>query len=197
MAKVAVDDSVVTRDSLISSAERCIARFGLAKTTMADVAKEAGVHRATLYRYFADREGLISAVFLRQSEPMIARASRELERSEDVAEGLVQTIVDAVAELRRSELVKGLLSAESSPMAAHLSLMSDEVAKVARTAAEPALMRAREEGRLRPSVAIDDAMAWSLRASFSLLYDQPVLSQTEQVRLLRTFLIPALFRTDD
>ena len=30
----------------------CIARFGLAKTTLDDVAREAGCSRATLYRYF-------------------------------------------------------------------------------------------------------------------------------------------------
>src|SRR5262245_31266142 len=37
----------------------CIARYGLAKTNLDDVARAAGCSRATLYRYFADKHDLV------------------------------------------------------------------------------------------------------------------------------------------
>jgi AcrR family transcriptional regulator len=37
----------------------CIARFGLSKTTLDDVARVAGCSRATLYRYFDDKAALV------------------------------------------------------------------------------------------------------------------------------------------
>src|SRR5260370_26342499 len=39
----------------------CVARQGLRKTTLEDVAREAGCGRATLYRDFASKQALLSA----------------------------------------------------------------------------------------------------------------------------------------
>lgn len=48
------------RDRLLDAAERCLEVQGLAGTTMEDIARNAGVSRATVYRYFASREAVIS-----------------------------------------------------------------------------------------------------------------------------------------
>ena len=40
------------RERLLEAAYACVARFGLAKTTVEDVVKESGVSRASLYRVF-------------------------------------------------------------------------------------------------------------------------------------------------
>jgi AcrR family transcriptional regulator len=51
------------RDRLLPATYDCVARWGLAKTTVEDVAREAGMSRATVYRYFpGGRDELISAV---------------------------------------------------------------------------------------------------------------------------------------
>ena len=50
----------------------CVTRYGRAKTTMQDVAVAAGLSRATLYRYFADRGALFNGI-------------REFERERDLA----------------------------------------------------------------------------------------------------------------
>jgi AcrR family transcriptional regulator len=47
------------RERLRDAAARCIARDGLAATTVASVAAEAGVSRPTVYRYFEDRDELV------------------------------------------------------------------------------------------------------------------------------------------
>src|ERR1700675_4358637 len=48
----AVPDPLTLRDRLLAATYRCVARFGLAKTTIEDVVKESGLSRATIYRQF-------------------------------------------------------------------------------------------------------------------------------------------------
>ena len=45
-------DPLTMRDRLLEATYTCIARFGLAKTTVEDVVKASGISRATIYRHF-------------------------------------------------------------------------------------------------------------------------------------------------
>jgi AcrR family transcriptional regulator len=52
-----------TRQRILEATYVCVARWGLAKTTVEDAAREAKVSRATVYRTFpGGRDELISAV---------------------------------------------------------------------------------------------------------------------------------------
>jgi AcrR family transcriptional regulator len=53
-------------DRIIDAALACVARVGVAKTTLDDVAKEAGCARATVYRCFPGRQALLRAVLDRE-----------------------------------------------------------------------------------------------------------------------------------
>ncbi|MDQ3757030.1 MAG: TetR/AcrR family transcriptional regulator, partial [Actinomycetota bacterium] len=53
----------VSEQRVREAALRCIARWGMAKTTLDDVAREAGISRATVYRLFpGGKDGLMEAV---------------------------------------------------------------------------------------------------------------------------------------
>lgn len=47
---------------VVDGALRAMARYGLSKLTVDDVAREAGISRATLYRYFPGRGAVLAAV---------------------------------------------------------------------------------------------------------------------------------------
>ncbi|WP_421119663.1 TetR/AcrR family transcriptional regulator [Aquihabitans daechungensis] len=48
------------RDRILGATVVCLGRYGIAKTTVDDAAREAGIARATVYRYFPDgKEQLI------------------------------------------------------------------------------------------------------------------------------------------
>ena len=52
-----------TRQRILEATYACVARWGLSKTTVEDAARQAGLSRATLYRYFpGGRDELLSAV---------------------------------------------------------------------------------------------------------------------------------------
>ncbi len=52
----------VTREALLDAAARRYARFGPHKTTMQEVAREAGLSRATAYKHFASKDDLYRAL---------------------------------------------------------------------------------------------------------------------------------------
>jgi AcrR family transcriptional regulator len=45
-----------TRDAILDATERLLARFGYKKTTMDDVAREAGIGKGTIYLHFPSKE---------------------------------------------------------------------------------------------------------------------------------------------
>jgi AcrR family transcriptional regulator len=76
-----------------SAALACVCRYGLAKTTLEDVAKEAGFSRATLYRLFpGGREEVLQSVL----EEELARYFSELSRALSAVSGLEEKIVTAL-----------------------------------------------------------------------------------------------------
>src|SRR6185437_2489660 len=57
------DDRSTPRVRIVDAALRCLARQGVAKTTADDIAREAGLSRATLYRAFpGGKDGVLHAV---------------------------------------------------------------------------------------------------------------------------------------
>lgn len=57
--------------TILESAERIFSQKGIEKSTMQDVATEANIGIATLFRYFPRKEKLIVAVATRMLEPML------------------------------------------------------------------------------------------------------------------------------
>src|SRR6185295_12280641 len=51
---------------ILDATMTCLSRFGVAKTTIDDVAREAGCSRATVYRYFTNRNALVASAVDRE-----------------------------------------------------------------------------------------------------------------------------------
>src|ERR1700686_3446173 len=86
----------VAHDRIVDATLRCIGRWGLAKTTVDDVAREAGLGRATLYRLFpGGREALLDAVVASETARLWARLSACASAAPSLEEVLVGCIVEA------------------------------------------------------------------------------------------------------
>jgi len=59
--------------SILESARRLFARFGLKKTTMDDIAQQAGVGKATIYYYFRDKEEVFLKVIQKEADELLVR----------------------------------------------------------------------------------------------------------------------------
>src|SRR5881394_96705 len=81
---------------ILDGALACIGRVGLAKTTYDDVAKEAGVSRATAYRCFAGRGVLMRAVVAREADRLTAEVRGAVAASSTLDDALSRSAVVAV-----------------------------------------------------------------------------------------------------
>lgn len=71
----ATDD---TRGGILEAARRRFLRFGVRKTTVEDVAREAGCSRTTLYAHFRNKQDLYASLLEQDAEAFIAEASGAL-----------------------------------------------------------------------------------------------------------------------
>jgi AcrR family transcriptional regulator len=83
----------------------CIARFGLTKTTLDDVARVAGCSRATLYRYFGDKATLVR----RTVDVELARTTGRSVAAADDASTLPEAVVALVSCAARDLVAHGAL----------------------------------------------------------------------------------------
>ncbi len=60
-----VNETSTKSDAIIEAADRLFTRFGYRRTSMDDIAREAGVAKGTLYLYFTNKEALFRALLAR------------------------------------------------------------------------------------------------------------------------------------
>jgi AcrR family transcriptional regulator len=82
-----------TRDGILAAARRRFVRFGPRKTTMDEVAREAGCSRTTLYAHFRNMEDLYGSLLQQDSEDFIREAESALE-SPGSARSKIRRIVE-------------------------------------------------------------------------------------------------------
>jgi AcrR family transcriptional regulator len=99
-----VPHALTAEDRIAEALMRCIARWGLAKTTIEDLAREAGVSRATVYRVFPGGKPtiVVHAAHSQVSElvGLLALELAEIELLEDV---LVHGVATASTYLAQHE----------------------------------------------------------------------------------------------
>jgi TetR/AcrR family transcriptional repressor of uid operon len=64
------------RNLILDAAERCFVRTGFHRTTMQDVAAEAGMSAGNLYRYFPSKEAIVSGLSERDRDELAADFAR-------------------------------------------------------------------------------------------------------------------------
>lgn len=106
---------------VIDAALTCFGRYGIAKTTMADVACEAGISRATLYRQVDSREELIHATIRAEARRITALVEEATADVESTPELLAAVLHVLAAELAGHEVLNSLLETEPEQIVAHLS----------------------------------------------------------------------------
>ena len=118
---------------VLDAAKSCCERWGLAKVTIEDIAHEAGVSRATLYRMFpGGKDILFEALRVRELEDFFTRLSAHLDGAVDFEDLLVRCVVHATAELRGDEHLSLMLASEPGDTLGQLTV--DGVPRIIRVA---------------------------------------------------------------
>jgi AcrR family transcriptional regulator len=148
------------RDAILDSAAARVAEHGLRSVTMSQIAEQAGIGRATLYKYFSDVEAILLAWHERQIAGHLDYLAEVRDQAGDAGERL-EAVLEAYA----------LISHEShghhnTELAAFLH-QDEQVAgaqRQLRNMIRDLLTEGAESGDLRDDVAPDELASYCLHA---------------------------------
>ena len=113
----------IAENTVLDAAKRCCERWGLSKVTIDDIAAEAGVSRATLYRLFpGGKDVLFDALRVRDTEEFLTRLRAHVDDAVGFEDLLVRCVVQATIELRADDHLALMLASEPGETANELTV---------------------------------------------------------------------------
>lgn len=99
--------NAISEDTILDAATALMTTIGIRRTTMADVARSAGVSRATLYRRYPNVESLAAQVTTRE----FTRIAERMPTTDETAsrQAMVLTLVHLVREARAHPLLRRIV----------------------------------------------------------------------------------------
>lgn len=100
----------------------CISRYGVAKTNLDDVAAEAGLSRAAVYRaYPGGKQALLASVFATEAASVLQSITDAISHADDLPHGLAAGMSTAARRLASIEALRFVLRYEPELVLPHLS----------------------------------------------------------------------------
>ena len=192
--KERLDNEDDARERLLNAAEACFERFGLRRTTIDDVAREAKVSRSTVYRYFDGRGDLIVAAYLRESQAVNEKVKALMRQPGPFADRVVKAMMRSIDAIRSGRYLPLMLTPGGAQLASKAVTASTAFYEKSRETMGPFFEQAKVDGEVRDEIALDDFIEWTLRIIFSFaMFDSPAPRDQKRLRrLLDTFLVPSL-----
>jgi len=78
----------ILREKILSGADKLFQKYGLTKTTMEDIAREAGKGKSTLYYYFKSKEEIFDAIVQLEKVKLFNHVQEEISKVPTAAEKL-------------------------------------------------------------------------------------------------------------
>jgi AcrR family transcriptional regulator len=153
-------------DAVLDATASCYLRFGVAKTTAADIAQAVGISRATLYRRFGSHEALFLDLLTRESAAMAADAEVCLARFEDPLERILEGMLFSIEEIRRRPVHVAVFGGDSVAWAATQAIQVEALRRIGEAGIRPLL----DSSMADDSVSEQDMMDlvdWILRILIS------------------------------
>jgi len=146
----------VAGDPILDAALAAVMDVGLRRTTLADVARRAGVSRMTVYRQYPDLDSIVGALLTRELTALLAQVESELAPLPTARERLVQAAVRTVHRMDDHPLYRRVLDLDPELL---LPLIVDRFGSTQRAAMELIADQVRE-GRHDGSIrAVDPDQA--------------------------------------
>ena len=172
-----------SRDQALEATLTCIANGGMKGFTVEDVARQAGLSRATIYRYFpGGRDQLVSETVTWEVGRFFARLADAIADAPDFRTRVEQGLAFAHRSLREHEAFQRAMATDQGEIRARLAGIAPIVVGVIRSYLEPLL----EAETLVDGVAPIEAADHLARLIGSLIVDEGVwdLGDPAQVREL-------------
>ncbi len=186
------DDRTSTRVRIVDGTLRCLARQGIAKTTVDDIARAAGLSRATVYRTFPrGKDGILGAVVETEVARLFSALAVAMGEANDLEDVLVAGMVETARRLRSHDALTYLLRHEPGAVLPYLTFAElDRILLVAGDLAAPFFARWLEPGQA------SRAAEWAVRIVLAYCSGPPAgtdLCEPGDARaLVRAFVLPGI-----
>jgi AcrR family transcriptional regulator len=173
---------LTVRERLLEATYACVARYGLAKTTVEDVARESRLSRATIYRYFpGGRDELIREVIGWETGRFFGRLAEAVAGAPDFASMLEDALVFAHRAIEEHEVLQKVLQTEPDRLLPQLTIEADRVLGFITGFLEPYL----ERETLQPGVDPHGASEYVARMLLSFISAQGQWDLTNRAQVGR------------
>lgn len=181
------------RVEIVATARRQFRRHGLDKTSLGMVADAAGVRRSHLYRYFADKADLVSAVVSAEAAEINAERRRRLTNVKGFGDRVVRSLELAVELVDSDPFWASLIAPGNVPYTAYAAANDPELLASNAAYWEPILDQARQQGEIDQALQDDEIVTWLLGLQFLFLERREIFPTAEHIRrYATTFVLPAL-----
>ncbi|CAN5242374.1 TetR/AcrR family transcriptional regulator [soil metagenome] len=177
----------VAAERILDAAGELFAKHRPASVGMHEIAKAAGCSRATLYRYFENRDALHTAYVHREAYALHHRLLERIADISDSRERLIAGFLTSLELVRQSPALKSWFATSDAPIGAEIAEQSD-VIKAMGTAFVVSL------GPHDDAAAVDRKGRWLVRVLTSLLIF-PGRDAEDERAMVEEFLLPAIEST--
>lgn len=147
---------------IVDAALACYSRFGVRKSTLEDIAREAGVSRATIYRYFQNKEALLRVVISQEISRILGRFQVELGSDGPLSHRLAGAILALEEELSTHKTLHSVLELDPELLLPQLTVEGRASLAMLASLMLPALRAAAAGGEIEPS-DLDEKAEWMVR----------------------------------
>jgi AcrR family transcriptional regulator len=148
-------------ERILDAARDQLVQFGLRRTSLDEIARAAGVGRATLFRRFPNRDALMSALASREARRCIASVDAQVSEIDDPREFLIAGALAVIGEITGNTLLQRLLQTDPEEMLPLLAGRGAPILAMGRAYIAAQLERLIEQGGVisTDSQAIAEALA--------------------------------------
>ena len=172
-----------TRENILDAALQCYQEQGVNDTAMEDVARQAGVGRATLYRHFSNQDALLTEVMTRNIEQLQQIIASSLKGYTRPEEYFVEAALVIIRECHERSLTTFLFGDEAAITAINKITFSPAMVAMGDNLIDPFYQRAKAEGILRDWVTKALLQEWTSRLLLSFLTNpSPHLNTENKMR---------------
>ena len=117
----------VAADRILDAAGELFARQEAATVGMHEIASAAGCSRATLYRYFENRDALYTAYVHRESYRLYREMTEQINSVVDPRERLIEGMVASLRNVRESPALASWFATTQRPIGAEMAEQSEVI----------------------------------------------------------------------
>lgn len=182
----------LAKKKVSEAAVRCFQKFGPQRTSMSDIADEAGVSRKTLYRIFDDRGSLVEHILQRRMYAIGEKLKKKLANIQIFEDAVVEGSIFSIDLCRKDKLFNEIVKRDTNHRVEMFLFGPGEKVKadIAVTWSE-VINAGRKSGSIRPDLSEDRIIELLVNVQ-TLLLIRDDYGEAEQRAFLHDFLLPAL-----